>query len=162
METKRQLDVLDRHLADNEFMAGEEYTIADMAIWPWYGGLVLGRLYNAAEFLDVQSYKNVNRWADAIDARPAVKRGRMVNKTWGEPSEQLRERHDASDFELKTQDKLDAAVSELVDPRGAEIIQYGVDGRHNDQHQHGGCQQAERQTGDQRNQHLRLQRRLGQ
>jgi GST-like protein len=109
METKRQLDVLDRHLADNEFMAGDEYTIADMAIWPWYGGLVLGRLYNAAEFLDVQSYKNVNRWADAIDARPAVKRGRMVNKTWGEPSEQLRERHDASDFELKTQDKLDAA-----------------------------------------------------
>jgi GST-like protein len=109
METKRQLDVLDRHLADNEFMSGDEYTIADMAIWPWYGGLVLGRLYNAAEFLDVQSYKNVNRWADAIDARPAVKRGRMVNKTWGEPSEQLRERHDASDFELKTQDKLDAA-----------------------------------------------------
>lgn len=109
METKRQLDVLDRHLADNEFMSGDEYTIADMAIWPWYGGLVLGRLYNAAEFLDVQSYKNVNRWADAIDARPAVKRGRMVNKTWGEPSEQLRERHDASDFDLKTQDKLDAA-----------------------------------------------------
>ena len=86
METKRQLDVLDRHLADNQFMSGDEYTIADMAIWPWYGGLVLGRLYNAAEFLDVQSYKNVNRWADAIDARPAVKRGRMVNKTWGEPS----------------------------------------------------------------------------
>jgi GST-like protein len=109
METKRQLDVLDRHLADNAFMAGDEYTIADMAIWPWYGGLVLGRLYNAAEFLDVQSYKNVNRWADTIDARPAVKRGRMVNKTWGEPSEQLRERQDASDFELKTQDKLDAA-----------------------------------------------------
>ncbi len=109
METKRQLDVLDRHLADNEFMSGDEYTIADMSIWPWYGGLVLGRLYNAAEFLDVQSYKNVNRWADAIDARPAVKRGRMVNKTWGEPSEQLRERHDASDFDLKTQDKLDAA-----------------------------------------------------
>lgn len=109
METKRQLDVLDRHLADNEFMSGDEYTIADMAIWPWYGGLVLGRLYNAAEFLDVQSYNNVNRWADAIDARPAVKRGRMVNKTSGEPSEQLRERHDASDFELKTQDKLDAA-----------------------------------------------------
>jgi GST-like protein len=109
METKRQLDVLDRHLADHEFMAGEAYTIADMAIWPWYGGLVLGRLYNAAEFLDVASYKNVNRWAAAIDARPAVKRGRMVNKTWGEPSEQLHERHDASDFDLKTQDKLDAA-----------------------------------------------------
>ena len=109
METKRQLDVLDRHLADNHFMAGDEYTIADMAIWPWYGGLVLGRLYSAAEFLDVASYKNVNRWAKEIDAREPVKRGRMVNKTWGEPSEQLRERHDASDFNLKTQDKLDAA-----------------------------------------------------
>ncbi len=109
METKRQLDVLDRHLADNRFMAGDEYTIADMAIWPWYGGLVLGRLYNAAEFLDVASYKHVNRWAKEIDAREPVKRGRMVNKTWGEPSEQLRERHDASDFDLKTQDKLDAA-----------------------------------------------------
>ena len=109
METKRQLDVLDRHLADNRFMAGDEYTIADMAIWPWYGGLVLGRLYSAAEFLDVQSYKNVNRWAAAIDAREPVKRGRMVNKTWGEASEQLRERHDASDFDLKTQDKVAAA-----------------------------------------------------
>ena len=109
MEAKRQLDVLDRHLADNRFMAGDEYTIADMAIWPWYGGLVLGRLYNAAEFLDVASYKNVNRWAKEIDAREPVKRGRMVNKTWGDPSEQLRERHDASDFDLKTQDKLDAA-----------------------------------------------------
>ena len=109
MEAKRQLDVLDRHLADNRFMAGDEYTIADIAIWPWYGGLVLGRLYNAAEFLDVASYKNVNRWAKEIDAREPVKRGRMVNKTWGDPSEQLRERHDASDFELKTQDKLDAA-----------------------------------------------------
>ena len=109
MEAKRQLDVLDRHLADNRFMAGDEYTIADMAIWPWYGGLVLGRLYNAAEFLDVASYKNVNRWAKEIDAREPVKRGRMVNKTWGDPSEQLHERHDASDFDLKTQDKLDAA-----------------------------------------------------
>jgi GST-like protein len=109
MEAKRQLDVLDRHLADNRFMAGDEYTIADMAIWPWYGGLVLGRLYNAAEFLDVASYKNVNRWAKEIDAREPVKRGRMVNKTWGDPSEQLRERHDASDFDLRTQDKLDAA-----------------------------------------------------
>ena len=109
MEAKRQLDVLDRHLADNRFMAGDEYTIADMAIWPWYGGLVLGRLYNAAEFLDVASYKNVNRWAKEIDAREPVKRGRMVNKTWGDPSEQLRERHDASDFDLKTHDKLDAA-----------------------------------------------------
>jgi GST-like protein len=109
MEAKRQLDVLDRHLADNRFMAGDEYTVADMAIWPWYGGLVLSRLYNAAEFLDVASYKNVNRWAKEIDAREPVKRGRMVNKTWGDPSEQLRERHDASDFDLKTQDKLDAA-----------------------------------------------------
>ena len=109
MEAKRQLDVLDRHLADNRFMAGDEYTIADMAIWPWYGGLVLDRLYNAAEFLDVASYKNVNRWAKEIDAREPVKRGRMVNKTWGDPSEQLRERHDASDFDLRTQDKLDAA-----------------------------------------------------
>ena len=109
MEAKRQLDVLDRHLADNRFMAGDEYTIADIAIWPWYGGLVLGRLYNAAEFLDVASYKNVNRWAKEIDARAPVKRGRMVNKTWGDPSEQLRERHDASDFDLRTQDKLDAA-----------------------------------------------------
>ncbi|MEE4237124.1 MAG: glutathione-dependent disulfide-bond oxidoreductase [Anderseniella sp.] len=109
METKRQLDVLDRHLADNHYMAGDAYSIADMAIWPWYGGLVLGRLYNAAEFLDVQSYAHVNRWAAAIDAREPVKRGRMVNKTWGEPSEQLHERHDASDFELKTQDKQAAA-----------------------------------------------------
>ena len=109
MEAKRQLDVLDRHLADNRFMAGDEYTIADIAIWPWYGGLVLGRLYNAAEFLDVASYKNVNRWAKEIDAREPVKRGRMVNKTWGDPSEQLHERHDASDFDLKTQDKPDAA-----------------------------------------------------
>ena len=90
-------------------MAGKEYSIADMAIWPWYGGLVLGRLYSAAEFLDVQSYKHVNRWAAEIDAREPVKRGRMVNKSWGEPSEQLHERHDASDFELRTQDKLAAA-----------------------------------------------------
>ena len=109
METKRQLDVLDQHLADNRFMTGDEYSIADMAIWPWYGGLVLGRLYNAAEFLDVASYEHVNRWAKAIDAREPVKRGRMVNKTWGEPSEQLHERHDASDFDLRTQDKLAAA-----------------------------------------------------
>ena len=109
MESKRQLDVLDRQLADRDFISGPDYTIADMAIWPWYGGLVLGRLYNAAEFLDVTSYTNVLRWANAIDARPAVKRGRMVNRATGEPSEQLRERHDASDFDTKTQDKIEAA-----------------------------------------------------
>ncbi len=105
METKRQLDVLDRHLADNEYMAGE-YSIADMAIWAWYGQLVLGRLYEAAEFLEVASYKNVMRWAQSIDARPAVTRGRMVNRPFGEPEMQLHERHDASDFETKTQDKI--------------------------------------------------------
>ena len=109
METKRQLDVLDRQLADRDFISGPDYTIADMAIWPWYGGLVLGRLYNAAEFLDVESYTNVVRWAKAIDARPAVKRGRMVNRAFGDPSEQLHERHDASDFDTKTQDKIAAA-----------------------------------------------------
>ena len=109
METKRQLDVLDRQLAEHDFIAGPDYTIADMAIWPWYGGLVLGRLYNAAEFLDVTSYTNVLRWAKAIDARPAVKRGRIVNRVSGDPSEQLHERHDASDFDTKTQDKIAAA-----------------------------------------------------
>jgi GST-like protein len=109
MEVKRQLDVLDKHLDRNEFLAGGEYTIADMATWPWYGQLVLGRLYDAAEFLDVQSYTNVHRWAKALNARPAVLRGRMVNKATGEPSLQLRERHDASDFETKTQDKLEAS-----------------------------------------------------
>ncbi len=109
METKRQLDVLDRQLADRDFISGPDYTIADMAIWPWYGGLVLGRLYSAAEFLDVESYKNVLRWAKAIDARAAVKRGRMVNRASGDPSEQLRERHDASDFDTRTQDKLESA-----------------------------------------------------
>lgn len=108
MEAKRQLDVLDRHLASNEWMAGGEYTIADMAIWPWYGQLVLGRLYNAGEFLDVGSYRNVVEWAERIDARPAVRRGRMVNRTSGEPHEQLHERHDASDFETRTQDKIAA------------------------------------------------------
>lgn len=108
MEAKRQLDVLDKQLEGKEFIAGDEYTIADMAIWPWYGNLVLGDVYNAAEFLDVASYKNVVRWAKAIAERPAVKRGRMVNKSWGEPAEQLRERHDASDFELRTGDKLEA------------------------------------------------------
>ncbi len=109
MEAKRQLDVLDKRLADNAYLVGEDYTIADIAVWSWYGQLVLGRLYDAAEFLDVASYKNVVRWAKEIDARPAVARGRMVNRAWGEPSEQLRERHDASDFENKTQDKLEAA-----------------------------------------------------
>ena len=93
METKRQLDVLDRQLGEREFISGNDYTIADMAIWPWYGGLVLGRLYNAAEFLDVASYEHVMRWAKQIDSRDAVKRGRIVNRNWGEPSEQLPERH---------------------------------------------------------------------
>ena len=106
MEVKRQLDVLDRQLATNPFVAGDEYTIADMAIFPWYGNLVLGRQYNAGEFLDVASYKNVVAWAEKLDARPAVQRGRMVNRTSGEPHEQLRERHDASDFDTKTQYKI--------------------------------------------------------
>ncbi|MEQ1647971.1 MAG: glutathione-dependent disulfide-bond oxidoreductase [Hyphomicrobiaceae bacterium] len=106
METKRQLDVLDRHLATHAFMSGDEYTIADMAIWAWYGQLVLGRLYSAGEFLDVSSYAHVQRWSKQIDARPAVKRGRMVNRVFGEPATQLHERHDASDFDNKTQDKL--------------------------------------------------------
>ncbi|MEM7544208.1 MAG: glutathione-dependent disulfide-bond oxidoreductase [Pseudomonadota bacterium] len=109
METKRQLDVLDRQLAETKMIGGDEYTIADIAIWSWYGQLVLGRLYSAAEFLDVESYKNVMRWAKEIDARPAVQRGRMVNRTFGEPETQLHERHDASDFETKTQDKLEPA-----------------------------------------------------
>ena len=108
MEVKRQLDVLDRRLAESEYVAGPEYTIADMAIWPWYGALAKGWVYDAAEFLSVQDYKNVQRWTDAVFARPAVKRGRMVNRTTGEPAEQLHERHDASDFETKTQDKLAA------------------------------------------------------
>ncbi|MBB3983494.1 GST-like protein [Sphingobium fontiphilum] len=109
MEVKRQLDVLDRHLAENDYMAGAEYSIADMAIWPWYGGLVLGRLYEAAEFLDVERYAHVLRWARQIDARPAVRRGRMVNMTSGPLELQLHERHDASDFETRTQDKLQNA-----------------------------------------------------
>lgn len=108
MEVKRQLDVLDRQLADKHFIAGDDYTIADMAIWPWYGGMALGVLYEAGEFLDVKSYRNVQRWTAEIAARPAAKRGRMVNRAWGELSEQLPERHDASDFELKTMDKLAA------------------------------------------------------
>ncbi len=108
METKRQLDVLDRQLAETKMIAGDEYSIADIAIWSWYGQLVLGRLYSAAEFLDVESYKNVMRWAKEIDARPAVKRGRMVNRAFGEPEMQLHERHDAGDFDTKTQDKIAA------------------------------------------------------
>ncbi|MFS8049798.1 glutathione-dependent disulfide-bond oxidoreductase [Rhizobium sp. BR 314] len=110
MEVKRELDVLDRRLAESEYIAGSEYTIADIAIWPWYGGLAKGWQYGAGEFLQVQDYKNVQRWADLIYSRPAVKRGRMVNRLSGDPSEQLRERHDASDFETKTQDKIEAVV----------------------------------------------------
>jgi len=108
MEVKRQLDVLDKQLEGKSFICGEKYTIADIAIWPWYGALVLNRVYDAADFLSADSYKNVMRWAKAIDERPAVKRGKMVNRSWGDPKEQLHERHDASDFELKTQDKIDA------------------------------------------------------
>ncbi|WP_421739056.1 glutathione-dependent disulfide-bond oxidoreductase [Caulobacter sp.] len=108
MEVKRQMDVLDRQLAEHPFIAGDDYTIADMAIWPWYGGMAKGLLYEAGEFLSVQDYKNVIRWADDLAARPAVQRGRMVNRTFGEPSSQLRERHDASDFDTKTQDKIEA------------------------------------------------------
>jgi GST-like protein len=109
MEVKRQLDVLDRHLAESRYLAGDDYSIADMATWPWYGALAKGVLYEAGEFLSVHDYKNVQRWTDQIAQRPAVKRGRMVNRAWGDPASQLRERHDASDFETRTQDKLDAA-----------------------------------------------------
>lgn len=108
METKRQLDVLDRRLAESKYLAGDDYTIADIAVWPWYGGLAKGLLYGAGEFLAVHEYKNVNRWADEIGARPAVKRGRIVNRLQGDPAAQLHERHDASDFDLKTQDKIGA------------------------------------------------------
>lgn len=109
MEAKRQLDVLNRQLADRPYIAGDTYTIADMAIWPWYGQLALGRLYSAGAFLDVQSYDNVRRWAEKIDARPQVQRGRMVNRISGDLHLQLRERHDAADFETRTQDKLEPA-----------------------------------------------------
>ena len=109
MEVKRQLDVLDRNLADRTYMAGDEYTIADMAIWPWYGALVKGLIYDAGAFLSVHEYKNVIRWTDLIAERPAVKRGRMVNRVMGDPASQLHERHDASDFDTKTQDKIAAA-----------------------------------------------------
>ena len=106
MEVKRQLDVLDRRLGESAYLAGDDYTIADIATWPWYGALAKGWLYGAAEFLQVQDYANLQRWADAIFARPAVQRGRMVNRVTGEASSQLHERHDASDFETRTQDKL--------------------------------------------------------
>lgn len=108
METKRQLDVLDRRLAEAEYLAGADYSIADIAVWPWYGGLAKGLLYGSAEFLAVQEYKHVSRWADQIGRRPAVKRGRIVNRLQGDPAAQLHERHDASDFDLRTQDKLQA------------------------------------------------------
>jgi GST-like protein len=109
MEIKRQLDVLDRQLATHQYVSGDEYTIADMAIWPWYGALVTSNIYEAEEFIEAHTYKNVIRWTKEIAQRPAVQRGRMVNRTWGEPHEQLHERHDASDFETRTQDKLDPA-----------------------------------------------------
>jgi len=109
MEVKRQLDVLDRHLAENRYMCGDEYTIADIAIWPWYGQLLLNRLYDAAEFLDAESYTHVMRWTKEIDGRDTVRRGRMVNRVSGKLHRQLRERHDAADFETKTQDKVEAA-----------------------------------------------------
>ena len=109
MEVKRQLDVLDRRLAEQPYIAGEAYTIADMAIWPWYGALVSNEVYNAAEFLQVHTYKHLRRWTQTIAQRPAVQRGRMVNRLWGEPEEQLHERHSLQDFETRTQDKLEAA-----------------------------------------------------
>ena len=110
MEVKRQLDVLDRRLAQSPYLAGDDYTIADMAVWPWYGTLVKGQLYEAGDFLQVQAYTHVLRWTNQIAQRPAVRRGRMVNRTWGEASSQLHERHDAGDFETRTQDKLAAPL----------------------------------------------------
>jgi GST-like protein len=112
MEAKRQMDVLDRQLAKRPYLGGDAYSIADIATWPWYGNLVLGQLYGAGEFLQVEGYQHLRRWAETILARPAVQRGRMVNRTWGEPAEQLHERHDASDFELRTQDKLQRSNSD--------------------------------------------------
>ncbi len=109
MEVKRQLDVLDRRLAETQYLAGPDYTIADIATWPWYGALLQGRIYGAAEFLQVHEYVNVKRWSDAITARPAVQRGLKVNRNYGDQSKQLHERHDASDFDTKTQDKIEAA-----------------------------------------------------
>jgi GST-like protein len=118
MEVKRQLDVLNRHLANNEYLCGDDYSIADIAIWPWYGAVHSGAVYDAAEFLDTKNYTHVGRWADLIGQRPAVQRGRIVNRSWGPLERQLHERHDGSDFELCTQDKLEAAVeakANLVD-----------------------------------------------
>ncbi len=111
MEVKRQLDVLDRRLGESEYVGGDDYSIADMAVWPWYGALVTGQVYDAAEFLQVSDYKNVLRWTDLIGARPAVQRGRMVNRVMGDPASQLHERHDAADFDTRTQDKLDGAAA---------------------------------------------------
>ena len=111
MEVKRQLDVLDRRLGESEFLGGADYSIADMAVWPWYGGLANGAFYGAGEFLQVQDYRNLQRWTAQVGARPAVKRGRMVNCAWGDPANQLRERHAASDFDTKTQDKIEAAAA---------------------------------------------------
>ena len=110
MEIKRQLDVLDRRLAESRYLAGDEYSVADIAVWPWYGALAKGLLYSAGEFLQVQEYRHVQRWTNEIAQRPGVRRGRMVNRTWGEPSSQLHERHEASDFDTQTQDKLAAAA----------------------------------------------------
>jgi GST-like protein len=110
MEVKRQLDVLDRRLAESEYLGGDDYTIADIAVWPWYGALAKGLVYGAGEFLQVQDYTNVQRWTDQIALRPAVQRGRMVNRVMGEPASQLRERHEASDFDTKTQDKVQPAA----------------------------------------------------
>ena len=122
MEAKRQLDVLNRRLADYEYIAGKDYSIADIAIWPWYGGIALGRSYEGAdEFLATHEYEHLQRWAKAVDGRPAVKRGRIVNKLTGEPHEQLHERHDASDFELRTQDKLELAGSDAEGARDDAI-----------------------------------------
>ena len=116
MEVKRQMDVLNQRLADNAYLAGSDYTVADMAVWPWYGALAKGQLYDAGEFLQVQEYTHVVRWADQIAQRPAVQRGRKVNRTWGEPASQLHERHDASDFDTRTQDKLGPAGAPPASP----------------------------------------------
>jgi GST-like protein len=110
MEVKRQLDVLDRRLGESRYLAGDDYSIADIAVWPWYGSLAKGQLYGSGEFLQVHDYANVLRWTDEIAARPAAQRGRMVNRTWGQPASQLHERHDASDFETRTADKLASAA----------------------------------------------------
>ncbi len=112
MEVKRQMDVLDRRLAESEYLGGAQYSIADMAVWPWYGALAKGLMYDAGEFLQVQDYKNVQRWTDQVASRPAVKRGRMVNRVTGDPASQLHERHDASDFDLRTQDKIAPETAE--------------------------------------------------